>query len=186
MIGLHLTGCGGGAATPPPAANSPTGAPSPLDTQGYFELQATKPQTIGYSLSDSPVGLAAWIVEKYHGWSDHDGDFEKIYAKDQLLTTVMIYWATDSGASSARIYYERRHQPAGSSSRVSVPTGCANFNARFDKRPVAGGRSGAEARYNIVRWTDMPRGGHFPAFEQPQLWVDDVRAFFRPLRQTSR
>ncbi len=176
VVGLHLTGCGGGA----PAA---TAAAAPqLDTQGYFELQATKPQTIGYSLSDSPVGLAAWIVEKYHGWTDHTGDFEKIYTKDQLLTTVMIYWVTDSGASSARIYYERRHQPAAPASRVAVPTGCANFNARYDKRPVGGSRAGAETRYNVVRWTDMPRGGHFPAFEQPQLWVDDVRAFFRGLR----
>ena len=178
VVGLHLTGCGGGA--PAPAAGS--AAAAPLDTQGYFELQATKPQTIGYSLSDSPVGLAAWIVEKYHGWTDHTGDLEKIYTKDQLLTAVMIYWVTDSGASSARIYYERRHQPAGAATRVAVPTGCANFNARYDKRPVAGSRAGAETRFNIVRWNDMPRGGHFPAFEQPQLWVDDVRAFFRGLR----
>jgi pimeloyl-ACP methyl ester carboxylesterase len=178
VVGLHLTGCGGG--TPTPAAT--TAAAPQLDTQGYFELQATKPQTIGYSLSDSPVGLAAWIVEKYHGWTDHAGDLEKIYTKDQLLTTVMIYWVTDSGASSARIYYERRHQPAAAASRVAVPTGCANFNARYDKRPVAGSRAGAETRYNVVRWNDMPRGGHFPAFEQPQLWVDDVRAFFRGLR----
>lgn len=175
VVGLHLTGCGG-------AAPAPGAAAAPLDTQGYFELQATKPQTIGYSLSDSPVGLAAWIVEKYHGWTDHDGDLEKVYTKDQLLTAVMIYWATDSGASSARIYYERRHQPAGAATRVTVPTGCANFNARYDKRPVGGSRSSAETRFNIVRWNDMPRGGHFPAFEQPQLWVDDVRAFFRGLR----
>jgi len=175
VVGLHLTGCGGA----PPAA---AGATAPLDTQGYFELQATKPQTVGYSLSDSPVGLAAWIVEKYHGWTDHDGDFEKVYTKDQLLTAVMIYWVTDSGASSARIYYERRHQPAGPPTRVTVPTGCANFNARYDKRPVGGSRSSAETRFNIVRWNDMPHGGHFPAFEAPQAWVDDVRAFFRELR----
>lgn len=174
VVGLHLTGCGG--------APAPTGAAAALDTQGYFELQATKPQTIGYSLSDSPVGLAAWIVEKYHGWTDHTGDFEKVYTKDQLLTAVMIYWVTDSGASSARIYYERRHQPTGPATRVMVPTGCANFNARYDKRPVGGSRSSAEARFNIVRWNDMPRGGHFPAFEEPQLWVDDVRAFYRGLR----
>jgi epoxide hydrolase len=182
VVGLHLTGCGGGALTPAPAGNPAPGSPTALDTQGYFELQATKPQTIGYSLSDSPVGLAAWIVEKYHGWTDHDGDFEKIYSKDQLLTAVMIYWVTDSGASSARIYYERRHQPAGPASRVQVPTGCANFNARYDKRPVAGSRAGAESRFNVVRWTDMPHGGHFPAFEQPQAWTDDVRAFFRNVR----
>ena len=166
------------------AANSTRieGARLPIRRQGRrcpSDRQPQLHQRSFHSLSPARRGAKR---EKYHGWSDHDGDFEKIYTKDQLLTTVVIYWATDSGASSARIYYERRHQPAGATSRVSIPTGCANFNARFDKRPVAGARSSAEARYNIVRWTDMPRGGHFPAFEQPQLWVDEVRAFFRPLR----
>ena len=176
MMGLHLAGCGG--ATAP----STGGTNASLDTQGYFELQATKPQTIGYSLSDSPVGLASWIVEKYHGWTDHTGDLEKVYTKDQLLTTVMLYWVTNSGASSARIYYERRHQPAAPVSRITVPTACANFDVRYDKRPRGGSRSAAEARYNVTRWTDMTRGGHFAAFEQTELWLEDVRTFFRGLQ----
>jgi pimeloyl-ACP methyl ester carboxylesterase len=179
MVGLHLTGCAGGAA---PAAATTAAAPAASETTAYLDLQSTKPQTIGYSLSDSPVGLLAWIVEKYHGWSDHDGDIEKIYTKDQLLTVVTIYWATNTGTSSAWNYYERRHQAPLSAPRVTVPTGCANFTRRFDKRPSGGARAGAEARYNVVRWTDMPRGGHFPALEEPQLWVDDVRAFFHDRR----
>ena len=177
VIGLHLAGCGGGGQAAPA-----TGTSASSDTQGYFELQATKPQTIGYSLSDSPIGLASWIVEKYHGWSDHSGDVEKVFTKDQLLTTVMLYWVTNSGPSSARIYYERRHQPAGPAGRIAVPTACTNFDHRYDKRPRGGNRSAAEARYNVTQWADMPRGGHFPAFEQPDLWLNDVRTFFRDLR----
>lgn len=166
VAGLHLTPCSGGA----PASDT--------ETTAYNLEQSTKPQTIGYSLSDSPVGLAAWIVEKFHGWSDHDGDLEKLYTKDQLLTAVMIYWVTNTGTSSAWNYYERRHQtlrPA----KVTVPTGCAEFTRRFDRRPPGSTRSVAEARYNVQRWTDMRRGSHFPALEQPQLWLDDVRTFFR-------
>jgi len=169
VAGLHLTGCGGGA----PAEDT--------ETTAYNFEQSTKPQTIGYSLSDSPVGLAAWIVEKFHGWSDHDGDLEKLYTKDQLLTMVTIYWVTNTGTSSAWNYYERRHQTL-QPAKVNVPTGCAEFNRRYDRRPPGASRSVAEARYNVARWTDMPHGGHFPALEQPQLWLDDVRAFFHDRR----
>jgi pimeloyl-ACP methyl ester carboxylesterase len=169
MAGLHLTGCGGAA----PAGDT--------ETTAYNFEQSTKPQTIGYSLSDSPVGLAAWIVEKFHGWSDHDGDLEKLYTKDQLLTMVTIYWVTNTGTSSAWNYYERRHQTL-QPAKVNVPTGCAEFTRRYDRRPFALSRSAAETRYNVARWTDMPRGGHFPALEQPQLWIDDVRAFFHERR----
>jgi pimeloyl-ACP methyl ester carboxylesterase len=180
MIGLHLTSCAGGGA--PAGANTAVPSPAASETTAYLDLQSTKPQTIGYSLSDSPVGLAAWIVEKFHGWSDHDGDIEKLYTKDQLLTVVTIYWVTNTGASSARNYYERRHQAPLPAARVAVPTGCANFTRRYDRRAFGVLRSDAETRYNVVRWTDMPRGGHFPALEQPQLWVDDVRAFFHDRR----
>ncbi len=170
VAGLHLTGCTGGA------------PPGDTETTAYADLQSTKPQTLGYSLSDSPVGLAAWIVEKFHGWSDHDGDIEKLYTKDQLLTAVTIYWVTNTGTSSAWNYYERRHQVPLPAAKVTVPTGCANFTQRYDRRPPGLSRSAAEARYNVARWTDMPRGGHFPALEQPQLWIDDVRAFFHDHR----
>jgi pimeloyl-ACP methyl ester carboxylesterase len=179
MVGLHLTGCAGGAPAP---TNGTAPAPAASETTAYLDLQSTKPQTIGYSLSDSPVGLAAWIVEKFHGWSDHDGDIEKVYTKDQLLTVVTVYWVTNTGTSSAWNYYERRHQAPLAPARITVPTGCANFTRRYDRRASGSVRSGAEARYNVVRWTDMPHGGHFPALEQPNLWVDDVRAFFHDRR----
>ena len=110
------------------------------------------------------------------------GIFEKLYTKDQLLTAVTIYWATNTGMSSAWNYYKRRHQAALPAARVSVSTGCANFTRRYDRRPPGLSRTAAEARYNVERWTDMPHGGHFPALEQPQLWIDDVRAFFHNRR----
>ena len=163
---------------------------------GYQEIQSTKPQTLGHSLSDSPVGLASWIIEKWFGWSDHDGDLEKVYTKDDLLTNITIYWVTNSGTSSARIYYENRHVNGGLAptpiprppDRVTTPTGCGAFPSQYDRRnaPVitntAEARKAAEARYNIVHFTTMPRGGHFPALEQPTLWVNDIRAFLKDRR----
>ena len=176
VFGLHLAGCPGVTATPPP------GAPG-TDTQAYFDLQATKPETIGASLSDSPAGLAAWIAEKYHGWTDHTGDLEPVMPRDQLLTTVMLYWVTNSGPSSARIYYERRHQAAAPLPRVTVPTACTAWDVRYDQRPRATARNAAtDARYTVARWTTMARGGHFPAFEQPADWLADVRSFLATLR----
>src|SRR5207253_655636 len=115
VVALHLAGCGGAPAPAganagtPPAAQRGTGVNSAVNAAhnlGYQEIQSTKPQTLGQGLSDSPVGLASWIIEKWYGWSDHDGDLEKVFTKDELLTNVMIYWVTNSGASSARIYYE--------------------------------------------------------------------------------
>ena len=204
MAGLHLAGCGAPAVAatnngnqagppPPPSQNSAVNAAHNL---GYQEIQSTKPQTLGQGLSDSPVGLASWILEKWYGWSDHDGDLEKVFTKDELLTNIMIYWVTNTGASSARIYYESRHMLNGLAptpfprpeGRVSVPTGCGAFPLQYDRRgtPVntttPAARQDAETRYNVVRFTTMPRGGHFPALEQPTLWLDDVRAFFRDRR----
>ena len=194
LAGLHLTGCIGGVRPSPGAAPAPR---PPSDTGGYSELQSTKPQTLGYGLSDSPVGLASWIVEKYHGWSDHDGDIEQVYTKDQLLTNVMIYWVTNSGPSSTRLYYESRHPegsllgtffegflPSLAQGRVEVPTGCVGFTARYDRRGQGSGgapRPSAESRYNVVHSTEMPRGGHFPALEAPELWFGDIRTFFADL-----
>jgi pimeloyl-ACP methyl ester carboxylesterase len=147
---------------------------------GYQRIQGTKPQTLGYALNDSPAGLAAWIVEKFRTWSDCDGDVESRFTKDQLLTNVMLYWATESATSSCRLYYEAVHAdkfpPTGV--RVDVPTGCAIFPKEIMKPP----RRWAERAFNVQRWTKMPRGGHFAAMEEPGLLVDDVRAFFRSLR----
>lgn len=182
VAGVHLIGCEGVL-----RRAVPLGRPAGFEADGfgYVEIQSTRPQTLGYGLGDSPAGLAAWIVEKHHGWSDHDGDLEQVYTKDELLTNVMIYWVTNSITSASRIYYENRHGDAGRpDGRLETPTGCAAFVRRYDRRartdPEA--RRAAERRYNVVRWTDMPRGGHFPALEQPDLWLNDVRAFFAALR----
>jgi len=187
VAGLHLNFCLAG---PPPGAKDPNEGVTPaelertrarqtfFDTErGYFLEQSTKPQTIGYSLDDSPAGLAAWIVEKFRSWSDVDGSVETKFTKDELLTNITLYWVTQSGASSARIYYEnQRAKPA--QGRVTVPTACAVFPKEISIAP----RKWVEAQYNVTRGTEMPRGGHFAAMEEPQLLVDDVRAFFRTLR----
>ena len=181
MVGLHLIGCEGVL-----RSAVPLGKPADMEVDGfgYVEIQSTKVQTIGYGLTDSPVGLAAWIIEKYHGWSDHDGNIEHTYTKDELLTNIMIYWVTNSITSASRLYYESRHGTPRPTSPITVPVGCAGFVERYDQRARTDdeARTVAEQRYNIVRWTEMPRGGHFPALEQPDLWLADVRAFFADLR----
>ena len=140
---------------------------------GYSKQQATRPQTLGYGLADSPVGQLAWIVEKLCAWSDCDGHPENAFSRDEMLDDVMLYWATNSGASSARLYWESFGAFSGGA-KVAVPTGVARFPKEIFKPP----RSWCEAEYSITHWTDMPRGGHFAAFEQPELFVDDVRGFF--------
>ncbi len=146
---------------------------------GYQQIQGTKPQTLGYGLNDSPAGLAAWIVEKFRTWSDCDGDVERSFSKDELLTNIMIYWVTQSITSSVRLYCEnRRAGRFGFDQRIEVPTGCAIFPKELYRAP----RRWAERRYNVQHWTNMPRGGHFAALEEPELLVEDLRAFFRPLR----
>jgi pimeloyl-ACP methyl ester carboxylesterase len=147
---------------------------------GYAKIQATKPQTIGYLLDDSPAGLAAWIVEKFRSWSDCDGDVERRFTKDTLLTNVMLYWLTATGHSAGRLYYEAtkagRFGPQGG--RVEVPTGAAIFPKEIVRPP----RRWAERAYNITHWTEMPSGGHFAALEEPARLVDDVRSFFASVR----
>lgn len=146
---------------------------------GYSQIQGTKPQTLGYGLNDSPAGLAAWIVEKFRTWSDCDGDLEKQFTRDELLNNVMVYWVTGSITSSTRIYYETRHSRSrGKRGRVEVPVGCAIF----PKELVYAPRLWAEKRFNVTHWTEMPRGGHFAAMEEPGLLVEDVRSFFAKVR----
>ena len=140
---------------------------------GYSEEQATRPQTLGYGLVDSPVAQMAWIVEKFWAWTDCDGHPENVLSRDEMLDNVMLYWATSSGASSARLYWESFKNLA-EFGRVEVPTGVAAFPKEILRSP----RRWCESKYNITHWTDMPRGGHFAAFEQPELFVDDVRTFF--------
>ena len=143
---------------------------------GYSEEQSTRPQTLGYGLVDSPVAQMAWIVEKFWAWTDCDGHPENVLSRDELLDNVMLYWATASGASSARLYWESFKNLA-DGGRVEVPTGVAAFPREILRAP----RRWCEPKYNITHWTDMPRGGHFAAFEQPELFVDDVRTFFSAL-----
>ena len=145
---------------------------------GYSTQQATRPQTLAYGLTDSPAGQAAWILEKFWAWTDCDGHPENIFTRDELLDNLMLYWVTASAASSARLYWESFGKGAKALS-VDVPTGVAVF----PKEIVTPVRSWMEPRFrNIRHWTEMPRGGHFAAFEQPELFVADVRAFFRTLR----
>lgn len=144
---------------------------------GYSEQQSTRPQTLGYGLLDSPVGQMAWIVEKFWAWMDCNGNPESVLSRDELLDNVMIYWTTGTGASSARLYWES-FKHLGLAGRVELPTGIAAFPKEVLRVP----RSWCEPHYNITRWTTMPGGGHFAAFEQPGLFVDDVRAFFATLR----
>ena len=146
---------------------------------GYSQQQATRPQTLGYGLCDSPVGQAAWILEKFWAWTDHDGDPLSLLDRDALLDNVMLYWATNSAASSARLYWESFRPTGSPRAPVTVPTGVAVF----PKEIVAPVRRWMTPDFpNIQHWTEMPRGGHFAAFEQPALLIDDVQAFFRPLR----
>ena len=147
---------------------------------GYAHIQGTKPQTLSYGLNDSPAGLAAWIVEKYRTWSDCGGDVERSYTKDELLTTITIYWATQTIDSSTRLYYESQRDPWNmeQGDSIRVPSGVAAFPKELSSPP----REWAERSYNVQRWTEMPRGGHFAALEEPDLLVEDIRAFFRPLR----
>ncbi len=152
--------------------------------EGYRTQQATKPQTLSYAMMDSPVGVAAWIIEKFHGWSDLAGsDLDGVYGKDLLLTNVMVYLVTRTFNTASWIYYGRREEggrilsPEGR--RVEVPSAMAVFPREFLNWPP---RSYCERLYNVARWTEFPRGGHFAALEQPDALVEDVRAFARTLR----
>ncbi|MEU6366881.1 epoxide hydrolase family protein [Streptomyces sp. NPDC046931] len=149
---------------------------------GYAILHSTRPGTLAYALTDSPVGQLAWIVEKFREWTDSEELPEEAVDRDRLLTDVMLYWLTGTAGSSARIYYERAHpsgRAAAPSEPSTVPTALAVFPAEIQV-PL---RHRAERTENIVRWTEFGRGGHFAAMEEPDLLVDDVRAFFRQLRE---
>ena len=151
------------------------------DESAYAQVQGTRPQTLGMALNDSPAGLLSWIVEKFRTWSDCDGHPENVFTRDQLITNVMLYWVTQTITSSARLYWETMHSGAllEAPDYVGVPTGIA----RYPKEEVLRfPRSWVEQRYNVTHWAVMPRGGHFAAMEQPELFVDDLRTFFRTVR----
>ena len=148
------------------------------EESAYAMEHSTKPQTVGVGLNDSPAGLLAWIVEKLRAWSDCDGDPESVFTRDQMITNVMTYWVTQTITSSARLYWELQHTKERAPERVDVPTGVA----RYPKEIIRFPRPWVERRYNVTYWADMPRGGHFAAMEQPELFVDDLRSFFRNVR----
>ena len=151
---------------------------------GYRTQQATRPQTLSYAMMDSPVGIAAWIVEKFHDWSDVEvGEIEAAHSKDELLTNIMIYITTRTFNTASWIYYGRREEGgrviSQEGKRVEVPTGCAVFPAEMLNWPP---RSYVERIYNVKHWTEMSRGGHFAAMEEPELLLKDIRIFARTLR----
>jgi len=183
VVGIHLAMPYGTLPADATEADRRTAAALALsvrDERGYSAIQRTKPDTLTVAQTDSPAGLAAWIVEKFRTWSDGDGDVTSVFSPDILLTNLMMYWAPQSVASAARIYFEAAREPGGSQghSRVSVPTGVAVFPAERFAVP----RAAVESLFNVQRYTEMPAGGHFGALEQPELLVDELRAFFRPLR----
>jgi pimeloyl-ACP methyl ester carboxylesterase len=151
---------------------------------GYSQEHATRPQTIGYALVDSPAALCAWIVEKFWAWTDHDGHLEDVLTRDELLDNLMLYWLPGTGASSARLYWEsirkvNRWISGPVTDTVAVPTGCSIFPKEL-QRPS---RRWAARRFRDIRWwNELDKGGHFAAFEQPELFVNEVRAFFRLVR----
>jgi epoxide hydrolase len=147
---------------------------------GYSKQQSTRPQTLGYGLTDSPSGQAAWILEKFWAWTDCDGHPENILGRDELLDNVMLYWVTATAVSSARLYWESFGPKRRTPFKVTIPTGVAVF----PKEIVTPVRKWMEASYtNIQHWREMPKGGHFAAFEQPDLFVREVRNFFRTVRR---
>ena len=144
---------------------------------GYQHLQSTRPQSLAAGLSDSPAGLAAWIVEKFRAWSDCGGEVERAFTRDELLTCISIYWFTATIHSSMRLYHEAARAGRAAAGRVPVPMGHARFPGDAFKTP----RRWAEELYDVRRWTELPRGGHFPALEAPDLLLAELRAFFAEL-----
>ncbi|MCX5285007.1 MULTISPECIES: epoxide hydrolase family protein [unclassified Streptomyces] len=199
LIGVHLNLLPGSSATTEPtpgelAALSPEerertraswrrGQDWNREEGGYAAIQATRPQTLAYALTDSPVGQLAWIAEKFRQWTDSGDRPEDAVDRDLLLTDVMLYWLTGTAGSSARIYYERAH--ADYWGRPPEPSVAPTALAVFPEENFVPLRHVAERTDRIVRWTEFDRGGHFAAMEEPDLLVADVRAFFRALRATS-
>ena len=191
VIGIHLT--------PPLAGPDPTtfdtltnkerAAMADLERSaewesGYSMEHSTRPQTIGYALVDSPVALCAWIIEKFRAWTDCEGDLESVLTRDEILDNLMLYWLPATGASSARLYWESIRQvnrwiAESAKDKVDVPTGCSIFPKEL-QRPS---RRWTEKRFVDIRyWNEPSKGGHFAAFEQPEIFTDEVRAFFRLVR----
>jgi|SRR5215469_7359598 len=187
MTGIHLNAAGAPAIseadqTEEVRAWQRLAAEQRLAETDYFGEQEHKPQTVAFALADNPLGTAAWIAEKMQGWSDSSSDLDKTFSKDQLLTNIMIYLVTDTADTAVWFYrgrVEENPMPL-MSSKLNVPTGFAAFPA--EKAYLQPPRALLEKSFNLVHYTKIPHGGHFACLEQPQLFVSDVRAFFRTLR----
>jgi len=187
LAGIHLnmliSGPPSGAANPMEGVTAEEmaglGALQEVQTT-YMPVHNSNPETLAFALNDSPIGLASWIVHKFRAWTDCQGDVESAFTRDELLANITLYWVTQCIASSLRIYYETHKAGLAGppSERIEVPTACASFPAEPYRTP----RKWMEAWFNVTRWTDMPRGGHFAALQVPELLVDDLRAFFRSVR----
>jgi epoxide hydrolase len=153
------------------------------DGAGYAALQSTRPHTLAYALTDSPVGQLAWVVEKFREWADCEDLPEEAVDRDRMLTNVMLYWLTGTAGSSARVYYERAHVTGDRAARPAEPSTAPTALAVFPADPQIPLRHRAERTENLVRWTEFDRGGHFAALEEPDLLMSDVRSFFRRLRE---
>tara|TARA_B100000700_G_C15056170_1_gene862951 strand:- start:2329 stop:3474 length:1146 start_codon:yes stop_codon:yes gene_type:complete len=147
---------------------------------GYSKQQSTRPQTLGYGLVDSPIGQASWIIEKFYEWTDCDGHPENIFTKEELLDNVMFYWLTKSASSSARLYWESFGSFGGNpEEKLEIPIGCSIFPKEISRTP----RTWAEQVYsNIVYWNELEKGGHFAAFEQPQIFLNEIRKSFKLMK----
>lgn len=147
---------------------------------GYSKQQSTRPQTLSYGLTDSPSGQAAWILEKFWSWTDCDGHPENVITRDELLDNIMLYWIPATAASSARLYWESSTNPP--TGKVDVPVSCSIF----PKEILRSSRRWAEKHFeHLVYWNELAKGGHFAAFEQPETFVNEVRAAFRHARSPS-
>ncbi len=192
MIGVHLSNLEITPYTGPGARPVSAAERTYLDSNeafwqaeyGYKAIQSTKPQTLGYGLNDSPAGLAAWIVEKWRSWADSRGNLDERFSRDFLLTTVTLYWVTQTITSSMRDYFDndnwRFRVTLGPQEFVNVPTGIAVFANTFVDEGTPP-REWAERLYNVVQWTSMPSGGHFAPAEEPELLARDIAAFFAGL-----
>ena len=147
---------------------------------GYCAVQVTQPQTLAFAMNDSPMGLAAWIIDRFRDWSDCGGDVESRFTRDELLANVSLYWLTGTAGSSMRLYYESRQRPLhlDKGERISVPTAVAKFGKEAPFPP----RSWVERGYHLERWTPFPSGGHFAAMEEPEKLAQDIREFARKFR----
>ncbi|WKX76290.1 alpha/beta fold hydrolase [Zobellia laminariae] len=145
----------------------------------YSTIQSTKPLSLAYGLNDSPIGLCSWIIEKFNAWSDNNGNIENSFTKQELLANVTLYWLTQTIHSSIRMYHEISLNPLKfrKNDFINIPVGFAKFPKEIPTPP----REYIEKGLNIVHWTDLPKGGHFPALEQPKLLADDIIKFFEKL-----